>query len=125
METLPKTSQSPIGYNGQQLKKFEVLVQQKIEVHAKLVNGLKDEIAELQNPTNREKFSIENYDVSLTIITKKRVLDSAAHYLRKLEFAMNRINNKRFGVCSVSGNLIPEEELERQPTLMCCRKFKK
>ena len=45
----------------------------------------------------------------------KRLADRQLQFIRKLEGALQRIDNKTYGICRVTGKLIPKERLRAVP----------
>lgn len=104
-------------YSDAELEEFRALIKEKIaraerelEDLAGLAvdNSVSDEVASITNST----------DVGVDYAQKaeiKRLADRQIQFIGKLRGALARIDNKTYGICRVTGKLIPKERLRAVP----------
>ncbi|MEM7575250.1 MAG: TraR/DksA C4-type zinc finger protein [Bacteroidota bacterium] len=105
-------------YPDAELQEFRLLIQQ-------LYRETKVELEEMRRQIHdysenmSESFGSDYGDDSNTTSDIEMLSDLAIrkrNYLRDLENAMTRINNKSYGACAVTGKLIPKARLLAVPT---------
>ena len=105
--------QEKARYSDEELQEFKELILAKIEVAQKNYERLKDSImVDESNPTFKmmeEGASTMQKEISSQ--NAERQLD----FIRKLQAALVRIENKTYGVCRITGKLIPRERLLAVP----------
>ena len=105
--------QEKARYSDEELQEFKELILAKIEVAQKNYERLKDSImVDESNPTFKmmeEGASTMQKEISSQ--NAERQLD----FIRKLQAALVRIENKTYGVCRITGKLIPKERLLAVP----------
>lgn len=105
-------------YNDEELQEFKEIILKKMDI-------AKDEFKTIQtNLKNGEgggDGTNNNYltmDDGADTFEKENLNQLAAHqlkFIKNLEAALNRIENKTYGVCKTSGKLIPKERLRAVP----------
>ena len=105
--------QEKARYSDEELQEFKELILAKIEVAQKNYERLKDSImVDESNPT------FKMMEEGASTMQKEIASQNAARQLdstRKLQAALVRIENKTYGVCRITGKLIPRERLLAVP----------
>lgn len=105
--------QDKARYSDEELQEFKELILAKIEQAKENYDRLKDNImVDESNPTFKmmeEGASTLQKEISSQ--QAQRQLD----FIRKLQAALIRIENKTYGVCRITGKLIPKERLLAVP----------
>ncbi|MEZ4883968.1 MAG: TraR/DksA family transcriptional regulator [Chitinophagales bacterium] len=109
------TSKNIIRYSDAELQEFKELITQKLESAEIQLSYLIEEIESVtENPETR---SVGMGEASTT--QEKEYLNQMAsrqrQYIRHLENALIRIENKVYGICRVTGKLIVKERLKAVP----------
>ncbi len=105
-------------YSDSQLEVFKELIISKIDKTENQINQLKQQIDEINENTDGDfgndwlDDSGTNTDVSML----GRMIQRQEKYLQSLGNALLRVNNKSYGICVVTGKLIPKERLMAVPT---------
>ena len=106
-------------YNDEELQEFREIILKKIEI-------AKDEFKTIQNNlkdgnqgggvgTNNNYLTLDD---GADTFEKENLNQLAAHqlkFIKNLEAAIVRIENKTYGICKTSGKLIPKERLRAVP----------
>ena len=98
-------------YSDAELEEFKQLILKKLE------NARAD--YELLRSTITHTADNDTEDTSPTF----KVLEEGAHqmkFIRNLEMALVRIENKTYGICKTTGKLIPKERLMKVPHATEC-----
>ena len=107
------TKQEKVRYSDEELQEFKELIEAKIESAQANYERLKDNImVDESNPTFKmmeEGASTLQKEISSQ--QAQRQLD----FILKLQAALVRIENKTYGVCRITGKLIPKERLLAVP----------
>ena len=118
-------------YSDEELLEFKELILKKLDLAQTDYNQL------IKTLMNRDGNSVEDtsptYKVmedGLTTQSKEEVSALAARqlkYIKNLQAALARIENKTYGICRATGKLIPKERLRAEPhaTLSIEPKLKK
>ena len=117
-------------YNDEELQEFREIILKKMEI-------AKDEFKTIQNNlkdgnqgggvgTNNNYLTLDD---GADTFEKENLNQLAAHqlkFIKNLEAAIVRIENKTYGICKTSGKLIPKERLRAVPhTTQTIRSFDK
>jgi RNA polymerase-binding transcription factor DksA len=106
-------------YNDEELQEFREIILKKMEI-------AKDEFKTIQNNLKDGNqgggVGTNNYYLTLDdgadTFEKENLNQLAAHqlkFIKNLEAAIVRIENKTYGICKTSGKLIPKERLRAVP----------
>jgi len=111
---------TPTRYSDEELEEFRAIIMEKLEAARAEYNTLRQVV--MHNGSN---------DIEDTAPTFKTVEDDGAYqrskeeasqlaqhqykFIKNLEAALVRIENKTYGVCRVTGKLIPKERLRLVP----------
>jgi RNA polymerase-binding transcription factor DksA len=106
-------------YTDEELEEFRLLISQKLD-SAKaefrtLQGNLKDGNENGADSTNNNYLTLDD---GADTAEKENLNHLAAHqlkFIKSLEAAMVRIQNKTYGICKTTGKLIPKERLRAVP----------
>lgn len=105
-------------YSDEDLKEFKLIIDSKLEKAVNQYNNLKEQLKDITE-NNTDDFAKDITDFS-TIQTEVEMLNNMVNHQRKyikdLENALIRINNKSYGICVVTGELIDKKRLTAVPT---------
>ena len=124
---MPAKSKKKTRYTDKELSQFEKIIDQKIAQAEEQLGHYADQISEL-NESEDAKF--KSLGESTTSMETERLHDMAARQKKLIHHLHNaklRIQNKVYGVCRESGELISKERLKAVPhaTLSIAAKQKK
>ena len=107
------TKQEKTRYSDDELQEFKELILAKIEQAQENYERLKDTImVDESNPTFK---LMEEGASTLQKEISSQQAQRQHDFIRKLEAALVRIENKTYGVCRITGKLIPKERLLAVP----------
>lgn len=99
-------------YSDEDLAEFEVMINEKL-VDARLqLDDLKEQLTELNNSGDENRAG--TFDDGASNWQREHLSKLAARqqkFIRNLEYAVVRIKNKTYGICSATGVLISKERL--------------
>ncbi len=105
-------------YSDEDLKEFKAIIDAKLDKAVSQYNSLKEQLKDITE-NNTDDFAKDITDFS-TIQTEVEMLNNMVNHQRKyikdLENALIRINNKSYGICVVTGELIDKKRLSAVPT---------
>lgn len=105
-------------YSDEDLKEFKDLIDNKLAKATEQYNSLKEQLKDITE-NNNDDFAKDITDFS-SIQSELEMLNNMANHQRKyiqdLENALIRINNKSYGICIVTGELIDKKRLIAVPT---------
>ncbi|HRO07346.1 MAG TPA: hypothetical protein PK611_06675 [Saprospiraceae bacterium] len=105
-------------YSDDDLKEFKAIIDAKLDKAVNQYNSLKEQLKDITE-NNTDDFAKDITDFS-TIQTEVEMLNNMVNHQRKyikdLENALIRINNKSYGICVVTGELIDKKRLIAVPT---------
>ena len=107
------TEQEKTRYSDEELQEFKNLILEKIEVAKKSYDQL---MAKLQTDESRNSFNM--LEEGANTQEQEEASQRAARqqdFIKKLQAALVRIENKTYGVCRVTGKLIPKGRLLAVP----------
>ncbi len=111
------------SYSDEELQEFKELIEKKLEKARQNYNALLEAATSYGNDINDTsptfallQDSAGNLSRTECGINAERILK----FIKSLEAALVRIETKRYGICRVTGKLIPKERLRAVPhTTMC------
>ena len=107
------TKQDKVRYSDEELQEFKELIEAKIEQAKESYDRLKDTLmVDESNPTFK---MMEEGASTLQKEESSRHAQRQLDFIRKLQAALVRIENKTYGVCRITGQLIPKERLRAVP----------
>ena len=104
-------------YSDEELEEFRVIITEKLNkaqkeyediVGSAVDNSESDEVAAITNSTDAGVDYAQKAEI-------KRLADRQLQFIDKLKGALHRIDNKTYGICRVTGRLIPKERLRAVP----------
>ena len=102
-------------YSDEELEEFRVLIETKIQEAKEQLDFYLNQLQELaDNPDAK----VKGLDDGIGTMESERLIQLAARQkklIRHLENALLRIQNKVYGICRVTGKLIPKERLLAVP----------
>lgn len=115
---MSESSNITTRYSDEDLKEFKALIEEKLEKATSQYVSLKEQLKDITE-NNNDDFAKDITDFS-SIQTEVEMLNNMANHQRKyiqdLENALIRINNKSYGICVVTGELIEKKRLLAVPT---------
>ncbi|HEY6162440.1 MAG TPA: TraR/DksA family transcriptional regulator [Bacteroidia bacterium] len=120
----PKNEHSPTRFTDEELQEFKVLIEEKLKNavndHDLLLNtlSLRDD-----NGTDDTSPTFKLLEDAADVSTKEETAQFVARqekYIQSLKNALIRIENKSYGICRVTGKLIPKERLRSVPHATLC-----
>ena len=103
-------------YSDAELKEFKVLIEKKLVSAREELVYLKDA---LDNHTDSQAgskaWNMEEGSDTSEMETLMNQISRQHQYIRNLELAAVRVENKTYGICRVTGKLIPKERLRVVP----------
>lgn len=102
-------------YSDEELEEFKVLIEEKLEKAKKELQFYRQQLAEMaDNPDSK----VRGLDDGIGTAESERLSNLAGRqkkYIRHLENALIRIQNKVYGICRQSGKLISKDRLRAVP----------
>ena len=120
-KTNTKTSgkDEPVRYSDDELDEFRDLIQKKLDKAKKELEILTDAFSHKDgNNTDDTSPTFKLMEDGAEITSKEEIGQLAARqkkFIDNLELALLRIQNKTYGICRVTGKLIPKERLRAVP----------
>lgn len=107
------------SYSDSELQEFRELIKQKLEVAKHELHTLQESLSNANaNGTEDTIGSYKTLDDGSITHSKENNSQLAARqkkFIENLEAALIRIENKTYGICKVTGKLIPKERLRAVP----------
>jgi RNA polymerase-binding transcription factor DksA len=105
--------QEKARYSDEELQEFKELIMAKIDQARENYDRLKDNLmVDESNPTFK---MMEEGASTLQKEMASQQAERQLDFIRKLQAALVRIENKTYGVCRITGKLIPKERLLAVP----------
>lgn len=106
-------------YSDAELEEFRALINEKLEKAQKEYEHLRDMMSNAAgNDVNDTSPTFKNFDEGAATLSKESMSQLAQRQLKfinHLNAALIRIENKTYGICRVTGKLIPKERLRAVP----------
>lgn len=102
-----------VRYSDEALHEFKKLIEGKLEVAREQVKFIREQMMEI-NENNNNQQSGDWTDESSSHTEMEMLSNTLARqiqFVRNLENALIRIQNKTYGICSISGQLIDKNRL--------------
>ena len=107
-------------YSDEELEEFRAIINEKLEAARKEYNALREVV--MHNGSNDIEDTTPSFktveDDSYSQRTKEeasRLAQRQYKFIQSLEAALVRIENKSYGICRLTGKLIPKERLRLVP----------
>ncbi len=117
MEDINK-GQERVRYSDEELEEFKELILERLSRARKDLEMLNDNISGGENNADDTAPTFKILEEGSNVLSKEENSQLAARqykYIQNLENALIRIENKTYGVCRVTGKLIPKERLRAVP----------
>ena len=112
---MAKEENVKIRYSDEELQEFKELINEKLAAAHKELSYLQEQIKSLtENPENKIN-SLEDGSGTLEKEYLNQMASRQLQYINHLDNALMRIQNKVYGICRVTGKLIPKERLRVVP----------
>lgn len=105
-----------VRYSDEDLAEFKVMIDGKLIESREQLEQLKEQLTELNNSGDENRAG--TFDDGASNWQREHLNKLAARqqrFIRDLEHALVRIQNKTYGVCKITGNLISKERLMLVP----------
>lgn len=103
-------------YSDPELDEFKIMLDEKLDEAQRQLVNLKNQLKELNNSGDENRAG--TFDDGASNWQREHVSKLAARqqkFVRDLEYALIRIRNKTYGVCSITGKLITKDRLKLVP----------
>ena len=117
MEDL-NNAQEKVRYSDEELSEFKELILEKLARARKDLELLNENVAGKGNNADDTAPTFKLLEEGSSVLSKEENSQLAARqykYIQNLENALIRIENKTYGVCRMTGKLIPKERLRAVP----------
>ena len=108
-----------VRYSDKDLAEFRALIEKKIDAAKNDLEALRGSLSHADdNGTDDTAHSFKMMEEGAATLSREEVAQLAGRqekFLRSLENALIRIENKSYGVCRVTGKLIKKERLMAVP----------
>ena len=120
----PRTESTPTRFTDEELQEFKLLIEEKLK------NAVNDHDLLLRTLSHRDDNGTDDTSPTFKLLedaadvsTKEETAQFLARqekYIQGLKNALIRIENKSYGICRVTGKLIPKERLRSVPHATLC-----
>lgn len=118
METNINNASEKIRYSDEELAEFKELILERLARARKDLEMLNDNVSGGDNNADDTAPTFKILEEGSNVLSKEENSQLAARqykYIQNLENALIRIENKTYGVCRMTGKLIPKERLRAVP----------
>ena len=115
-------SDEKLRYSDSELAEFKEIILQKLAQAKADYDLLRQDITH-SNDTQDTSPTFKVLEEGAATLSKEEVSRLTAHqlkFIRNLEMALVRVENKTYGICKTTGKLIPKERLMRVPHTTEC-----
>lgn len=109
------TAKEKVCYSDEELKDFKDLLLGKLEDSRKDLTYLQEQIKQLTENPNSKSMAGEDGTGAMEKETLNQMASRQLQYIKHLENALIRIENRSYGICRVTGKLIPKDRLRAVP----------
>lgn len=113
-----KQNQEKKYYDSEELQEFKEIILKKLEEARKNLELLNAAVANAGNDVTDTSPTFKTLEEGSSVLSKEENSKLAARqqkFIKDLEAALIRIENKTYGICKVTGKLIPKERLRVVP----------
>ena len=107
-----------ISYSAEELQEFKEIILKKMEEAKRNLELLNAAVANNVNDVSDTSPTFKALEEGSSVLSKEENSKLAARqqkFIKDLEAALIRIENKTYGICKVTGKLIPKERLRVVP----------
>lgn len=112
------TIQEKVRYSDEELEEFKELILKRLATAKKDLEMLEENVTGGDSNTDDTAPTFKILEEGSAVLSKEEnsALAVRQHkYIKNLENALIRIENKSYGICRVTGKLIPKERLRAVP----------
>lgn len=106
-------------YSDAELEEFRVIINEKLQAAKGEYENLRSTVMNANNnDTDDTSPTFKNMEEGASTLSKEdagRLAQRQMKFIQNLQAALIRIENKTYGVCRETGNLIPKERLRAVP----------
>ena len=108
-----------LGYSASDLAEFKALIQLKLANAEVLLQSAKDSVLRSSSSSTDDTYTgisnLEDVQASIEREDMMRVVERQGKFIQQLKGALDRIRTGQYGICKVTGELIPKERLRLVP----------
>ncbi|MCF0180348.1 MAG: TraR/DksA family transcriptional regulator [Bacteroidales bacterium] len=111
-------AEEKVRYSDEELEEFKTLIQSKLEVAKAEYEDLRSQLRNGDNSDRDTAHVFKNMEDGADTLNREELGLRASRlekFIKGLQGALVRIENKTYGICRVTGNLIPKERLRAVP----------
>ena len=112
-----------VAYSDEELQEFKELILQKLEQATRDYEALRDNAVSAGNDIGDTSPTFKTLQESAANLSRGengRMAERLLKFIQGLQAALVRVENKTYGICRVTGNLIPKERLRAVPHSTQC-----
>ena len=112
-----------VAYSDEELQEFKELILQKLEQATRDYEALRDNAVSAGNDIGDTSPTFKTLQESAANLSRGengRMAERLLKFIQGLQAALVRVENKTYGICRVTGNLIPKELLRAVPHTTQC-----
>ncbi len=112
-----------VAYSDEELQEFKELILQKLEQATRDYEALRDNAVSAGNDIGDTSPTFKTLQESAANLSRGengRMAERLLKFIQGLQAALVRVENKTYGICRVTGNLIPKERLRAVPHTTQC-----
>lgn len=105
-------------YTDEELEEFRQLITEKLEKAKEEYEHYRQMVTGEGNDVNDTSFTFKVLEEGASVLGKEeagRMAQRQMNFIQNLQAALVRIENKTYGICRVTGKLIPKERLRAVP----------
>ena len=105
-------------YSDEELEEVRAIILEKLEAARKEYDYLRDAVSYVNNGTDDTSPTFKHINEGAEALSKEEAGAMAQRqykFIQNLEAALVRIENKTYGICRMTGKLIPKERLRLVP----------
>jgi RNA polymerase-binding transcription factor DksA len=111
-----ETNETHLRYSDEDLKEFKELIEKKLASAREELKNLKEALDNhTESQAGNKAWNMEEGTDTSEMEYLMNQISRQHQYIRNLELALVRVENKTYGICRVSGKLIPKERLRIVP----------
>ncbi|MDB5281328.1 MAG: TraR/DksA family transcriptional regulator [Bacteroidota bacterium] len=112
----PITKELNLCYSDEELKEFKTLIEKKLVSAREELKNLKESLDNhTESQAGNKAWNMEEGTDTSEMEYLMNQISRLHQYIRNLELALVRVENKTYGICRVSGKLIAKERLRMVP----------
>ncbi|MBS1611623.1 MAG: hypothetical protein JST49_02280, partial [Bacteroidetes bacterium] len=113
---MEENNEPQMRYSDEDLKEFKELIDKKLLAAREELKNLKESLDNhTESQAGNKAWNMEEGTDTSEMEYLMNQISRQHQYIRNLELALVRIENKTYGICRVSGRLIPKERLRVVP----------